>query len=106
MALINRAAIIGGGVIGAGWIARLIENGVDVSVYDPADDAQQKVDAVLHNSRRAYEKLIGAPRASEGSVSFSDSIAAAVDFTTTIESGDRKRIGRLVDKDQEYCIRS
>ena len=57
MALIKKAAIIGGGVIGAGWIARLIENGVEVTVYDPADDAEQKVEAVLHNSRRAYEKL-------------------------------------------------
>ena len=92
MALINRAAIIGGGVIGAGWIARLIENGVDVSVYDPADDAQQKVDAVLHNSRRAYEKLIGAPRASEGSVSFSDSIAAAVDGAELIVESVPERL--------------
>ena len=40
MPLIKQAAIIGGGVIGAGWIARLIENGIDVRVYDPADDAQ------------------------------------------------------------------
>ena len=50
MQLIHKAAIIGGGVIGAGWIARLIENGIDVAVYDPADDAAQKVEAVLKNS--------------------------------------------------------
>ena len=62
MQLIDRAAIIGGGVIGAGWIARLIENGIDVTVYDPAEDAEQKVEAVLANSRAAYAKLIAAPR--------------------------------------------
>ncbi len=78
MQLIDKAAIIGGGVIGAGWIARLIENGIDVRVYDPADDAAQKVEAVLKNSRHAYAKLTAAPRRSEGSVDFCDSIAEAV----------------------------
>ena len=56
MKLIDKAAIIGGGVIGAGWIARLIENGIDVTVYDPADDAAHKVEAVLKNRRHAYAK--------------------------------------------------
>jgi carnitine 3-dehydrogenase len=78
MKLIDKAAIIGGGVIGAGWIARLIENGIDVTVYDPADDAAHKVEAVLKNSRHAYGKLTGAPRRSEGSLTFCDSIALAV----------------------------
>ncbi len=78
MALINRAAIIGGGVIGAGWIARLIENGVDVKVYDPADDAEQKVEAVLKNSRHAYARLTSAPRRGEGGVDFCASVAEAV----------------------------
>ena len=78
MKLIDRAAIIGGGVIGAGWIARLIENGIDVRVYDPADDAEQKVEAVLKNSRHAYARLTSAPRQSEGSVSFCESVAEAV----------------------------
>lgn len=78
MVQIKQAAIIGGGVIGAGWIARLIENGIDVNIYDPAADAQQKVEAVLANSRIAYRNLIKAPRQAEGSVRFSDSIALAV----------------------------
>jgi len=78
MSVIKQAAIIGGGVIGAGWIARLIENGIDVSVYDPAEDAEQKVEAVLKNSRYAYGKLTNAPRCSEGSINFADSMALAV----------------------------
>jgi carnitine 3-dehydrogenase len=78
MSVFKQAAIIGGGVIGAGWIARLIENGIDVRVYDPADDAQQKVEAVLVNSRLAYSKLTDAPRPSEGNIDFVDSIEAAV----------------------------
>jgi len=78
MQVIKQAAIIGGGVIGGGWIARLIENGIDVSVYDPAEDAEQKVEAVLKNSRYAYGKLTNAPRCREGSISFADSTALAV----------------------------
>ena len=78
MSVIKQAAIIGGGVIGAGWISRLIENGIDVSVYDPAADAAEKVEAVLKNSRYAYAKLTSAPRSKEGSVRFCSSIADAV----------------------------
>jgi len=78
MAAIKQAAIIGGGVIGAGWISRLIENGVNVTVYDPAADAAEKVEAVLKNSRYAYSKLLSGTRCSEGLVEFCDSVAAAV----------------------------
>jgi carnitine 3-dehydrogenase len=34
MLVIKQAAIIGGGIIGGGWTARLIENGIDVAVFD------------------------------------------------------------------------
>ncbi len=78
MNLIDKAAIIGGGVIGAGWIARLIENGIDVTVYDLADDAAHRVEAVLKNSRHAYARLTSAPRRNEGGVVFCDTIAKAV----------------------------
>ena len=92
MAAINRAAIIGGGVIGAGWIARLIENGIDVTVYDPADDAAQKVEAVLANSRYAYTKMTDAPRCAEGKVEYCDSIAAAVDGAALIVESVPERL--------------
>ena len=78
MAAIKQAAIIGGGVIGAGWISRLIENSIDVRVYDPAPDAADKVEAVLANSRYAYSKLVSGPRPVEGSVTYCDSVADAV----------------------------
>ena len=78
MPIINKAAVIGGGVIGAGWIARLIENGINVTIYDPAPDAAEKVDAVLKNSRYAYSKLISVTRASEGSITYCKSTEAAV----------------------------
>lgn len=78
MTNIQQAAIVGGGVIGAGWVARLVENGIDVNVYDPAPDARQKVEAVLENSRHAYRKLTMAPRAKEGVIHYCDSLEQAV----------------------------
>ncbi|MFT5549202.1 MAG: carnitine 3-dehydrogenase [Candidatus Azotimanducaceae bacterium] len=78
MSIITKAAVIGGGVIGAGWIARLIENGIDVTIYDPAPDAAEKVEAVLKNSRYAYSKLISVQRGSEGSITYCDNTEAAV----------------------------
>ena len=63
---IGPCAVLGGGVIGAGWVARLIENGLDVAVFDPAPDAQAKLDEVLANADRAYAKLTIAPRRREG----------------------------------------
>ena len=42
----KKVAVIGGGVIGAGWVARFAENGIDVAVYDPAPDAELLANAV------------------------------------------------------------
>ena len=92
MPTIKQAAIIGGGVIGAGWISRLVENGIDVTVYDPAEDAAVKVEAVLKNSRYAYSKLLAAPRAKEGSITFCDAIATAVENAELIVESVPERL--------------
>lgn len=57
-----KAAVVGAGVIGAGWAGRLVENGVDVRVYDPHPDAERRLHEVLENAERAWAKLTLAPR--------------------------------------------
>jgi len=79
MSEIKLAAVIGGGVIGGGWAARLIENGIDVAVFDPAADAKDKFDAVLANAERAFAKLTSAPRPNKGTIRWYDTAAAAAD---------------------------
>ena len=37
MRTIGRAAVIGGGVIGASWAALFLSRGIRVAVFDPAD---------------------------------------------------------------------
>jgi carnitine 3-dehydrogenase len=75
--LIQRAAAIGGGVIGGGWIARLLLNGVDVAVHDPNPEAPRQVGEMLANAARAYARL-GLPLPPRGALSFHASIAEAV----------------------------
>ncbi|MEQ8356017.1 MAG: carnitine 3-dehydrogenase [Kiloniellaceae bacterium] len=78
MGPLGKAAAIGGGVIGGGWTARLLEHGIDVAVYDPAPEAQRRLQAVLDNAERAYAKLTLAPRPKKGSLTFCGSIAETV----------------------------
>ncbi|MEM6550499.1 MAG: carnitine 3-dehydrogenase [Pseudomonadota bacterium] len=72
------AAILGGGVIGGGWLARFIEHGIDVAVYDPDAAAERKLRDVLANADRAYGKLTMAPRPAKGSWRLAGSVAEAV----------------------------
>lgn len=78
MNVIKTAACIGGGVIGAGWVARLVENGIDVHLFDPAADARAKTQAVLDNADRAYAKLTMAQRPVKGVLTYCEDVAAAV----------------------------
>jgi carnitine 3-dehydrogenase len=104
---IGKAALLGGGVIGAGWVARLIENGHDVAVYDPAPDARAKLEAVLANADRAYARLTMAPRQTKGAVRMAASVADAVDDADLIVEAvpERLDIKRRVYAEVETAAR-
>ena len=89
---IARAAVIGGGVIGGGWLARLIENGVEVRVYDPDPEAGRKLDAVLANADHAYARLTMAPRGAKGEWRLVGSVAVAVTGAELIVEAVPERI--------------
>ena len=72
------AAIIGGGVIGGGWVARFLLNGWDVRVFDPDPEAERKVGEVLDNARRSLPGLYEAPLPKEGQLSFHATMPEAV----------------------------
>ncbi len=54
-------ALVGGGVIGAGWAARFVLNGRDVVLYDPSDDAAQRCQRIIEQAERAFAQLTTAP---------------------------------------------
>ena len=74
----KKAAIIGGGVIGGGWVARFLLNGWDVAVFDPDPEAQRKINEVVANARRALPALYDRALPDEGALSFHTDMAAAV----------------------------
>lgn len=75
---IRKVGIIGGGVIGAGWAARFVLNGIDVAIFDPDPEVERKTAAVLDNARRALTRLFGQALPAEGTMRFAASIADAV----------------------------
>ncbi|WP_299818873.1 carnitine 3-dehydrogenase [uncultured Jannaschia sp.] len=75
---LRRAACIGGGVIGGGWIARFLLAGIDVAVHDPHPEARRIVGEVLANARAAYAALTDAPLPPEGALTWHDDVASAV----------------------------
>jgi len=54
---IKTCAVIGTGVIGAGWAARFLANGLDVVAWDPGKDAEAKFEASLENAWPALTRV-------------------------------------------------
>ena len=75
MKSIKAVGVIGAGVIGSGWIARLLLNGIDVFVYDPSKEAPKYVNKVIDNAERAYNKLLTSNLPKKGKLLFSASIS-------------------------------
>ncbi|MEM7099047.1 MAG: 3-hydroxyacyl-CoA dehydrogenase NAD-binding domain-containing protein [Pseudomonadota bacterium] len=74
---VERVALIGGGVIGAGWGARFLLNGIDVRVYDPDPETKRKFDAVYENAERACTELTRGGLPEPGRLQISDTLEHA-----------------------------
>jgi carnitine 3-dehydrogenase len=74
---IRKIAVVGTGVIGAGWATRCLARGIDVVATDPGPDAEAKLRASLDNARPAAEKLYGSPDVKPGMLTFVGSVAEA-----------------------------
>lgn len=88
----TKAACIGGGVIGAGWVARLVLNGIDVSLYDPDPQAERKVGEVMEGARRAYARIVPDGLPAEGTVTYAASIAEAVSGADLVQESVPERL--------------
>ena len=75
MSQIKSAGVIGAGVIGSGWIARLLLNGVNVCVFEPSKEAPKNVDKVIQNAERAYKNLLKSKLPEKGNLTFAKTIA-------------------------------
>ncbi len=88
---IERAAVVGCGVIGAAWASRLVLNGVDVVISDPSPDAAKIFDEVFANAVAAYDDL-GLITDRRGSHRFASSIADAVSDAQFVQESVPERL--------------
>lgn len=88
----NKAAIIGGGVIGGGWVARFLLNGWDVSIFDPDPKAEEKISAVLENARSALPQLYDKALPREGKLDYCNTLEDAVSGAAWIQESVPERL--------------
>lgn len=88
----GNAAIIGAGVIGAGWCARFLLNGWNVTVSDPNPAAEQTVLKVLEHARRAFPQLHDMPLPPAGQLRMASSLAEAVEGADWVQESIPERL--------------
>lgn len=86
------AAIIGGGVIGGGWVARFLLNGWNVNIFDPDPEAERKIGEVLANARRVLPMLYDVALPDEGTLSFCDTLEDAVKDAAWVQESVPERL--------------
>lgn len=84
-------AVIGAGVIGSGWAARLRLLGVPVRVFDPSPTASDVLAEVFANASSAWEQL-GLDVSNLGSLTLCDSIAEAVEGVDFVQESVPERL--------------
>ena len=92
MSIIKKAAAVGGGVIGAGWVARMVLNGIDVAIFDPDPEASRKVGEVMKGARRAYKTMLPKGLPGEGKITYVKTIAEAVSGADFIQESVPERL--------------
>jgi 3-hydroxyacyl-CoA dehydrogenase len=88
---IARVAVIGAGLIGAGWVAAFLASGRDVAVHDMAPDAEAKVRAHLTRVWGQLEERGLAPGASTARLSFHATLDEAIDGAQFVQENTPER---------------
>ena len=74
----DKVAVIGTGVIGNGWIARFLAQGLDVVAFDPAEGAESRTRQAVDHAWASLEKLGLAEGASRDRLQFSNKIEEVI----------------------------
>jgi len=86
------AAILGAGVIGAGWAARFALMGWDVRIFDPSEAAPEILQAAMTRARASLPALYDVALPPEGAVSFHTQVADAVAGAAWIQESVPERL--------------
>lgn len=90
---LRTVAIVGTGVIGAGWATRCLARGLDVVATDPAPGAEQRLRASIARAWPAMEKVGLAEGADPDRLRFVGDIAAAVARADLVQESAPEREG-------------
>ncbi|KUJ81576.1 3-hydroxybutyryl-CoA dehydrogenase [Microbulbifer flavimaris] len=93
----SHAAVIGTGVIGAGWVARLLAQGHDVIAWDPGAEAERKLRESVDTAWPALEKIGLVEGASKERLRFASSLAQACEGAYFIQENAPEREAMKVD---------
>ncbi|GAA0958677.1 MULTISPECIES: 3-hydroxyacyl-CoA dehydrogenase NAD-binding domain-containing protein [Streptomyces violaceusniger group] len=75
---VRRVACVGAGVIGGGWVAHFLARGYDVTAWDPAPDAEEKLRRLVAAAWPALEQIGLADGASPDRLTVAATLAEAV----------------------------
>jgi carnitine 3-dehydrogenase len=94
---VQRVGIIGTGVIGGGWAAHFLRNGMDVVAYDPAPGAEEKLRRRIDDVWSTLARLGLHANASPDRLTFADSLAAAVADAEFVQENAPERAQIKID---------
>jgi carnitine 3-dehydrogenase len=75
---VRTVAVIGTGVIGAGWAAHFLRTGYDVVAWDPGPQAEERLADLLDTAWPSLERLGLSPGADRARLRFADTLEQAV----------------------------
>ena len=69
---------VGAGVIGSGWAARLLVNGINVTIFDKQMESYNRTNLSIERARKYFSQLTKAPLRAIGNLTFAKSLEDAL----------------------------
>lgn len=82
---IKTVAIVGTGVIGSGWAARMLHRGINVIATDIGDNAEESLKEVIINAEESLQRIIAIPQEKKGKLTFTKDLKEAVENADYIQ---------------------
>jgi carnitine 3-dehydrogenase len=94
---VRTVAVIGTGVIGAGWAAHFLRMGYDVVAWDPGPDATSRLGALVDSAWPALERLGLHDGASRDRLRFADGLASALADADVVQESSPEVLAAKVE---------
>ena len=94
---IRKVAIIGTGVIGSGWAAHFLRNGMNVTAYDPAPDAETRLRQKIEEVWPMLERIGLHSQAGLEKLAFTSDLASAVAEAEFVQENTPERLNIKID---------